>query len=196
MVYYVAHGKRVILRDVPNLVQRPKAKHRGSGTVEKRLEAVLRKFCSYQGNRASIFVDESETTQTITMQTRQMKRFLEAFPDVVMVDSTHGTKFKLFSFMINNIFGHGQYVQHSLVENESHAGMKDAISAFKENNPTWDKIRAIDFGELSLLQHEFPLDQVLIIHFHLKNIYALRWQSQSMVGVLQRTWIAWKTQSI
>ncbi|ETL38232.1 hypothetical protein L916_10168 [Phytophthora nicotianae] len=193
-------SKRVILRDVPNLVQRLKAKHRGSGTVEKRLEAVLRKFCSYQGNRASIFVDESETTQTITMQTRQMKRFLEAFPDVVMVDSTHETKFKLFSFMINNIFGHGQYVQHSLVENKSHACMKDAISAFKENNPTWDKIRAImtdkDFDELSLLQHEFPLDQVLIIHFHLKNIYALRWQSQSMVGVLQRTWIAWKTQSI
>ncbi|ETM44663.1 hypothetical protein L914_10123 [Phytophthora nicotianae] len=107
------------------------------------------------------------------MQTRQMKRFLEAFPEVVMVDSTHGTKFKLFSFMINNIFGHGQYVQHSLVENESHAGMKDAISAFKENNPTWDKIRAImtdkDFDELSLLQHEFPLDQVLIFHFHLKQ---------------------------
>ncbi|ETK84805.1 hypothetical protein L915_10265 [Phytophthora nicotianae] len=134
------------------------------------------------------------------MQTRQMKRFLEALPEVVMVDSTHETKFKLFSFMINNIFGHGQYVQHSLVENKSHACMKDAISAFKENNPTWDKIRAImtdkDFDELSLLQHEFPLDQVLIIHFHLKNIYALRWQSQSMVVVLQRTWIAWKTQSI
>ncbi|ETP42708.1 hypothetical protein F442_10405 [Phytophthora nicotianae P10297] len=82
------------MADVPNLVQRLKAKHRGSGTVEKSLEAVLRKFCSYQGNRASIFVDESETTQTITMQTRQMKRFLEAFPEVVMVDSTHGTKFK------------------------------------------------------------------------------------------------------
>ncbi|ETI56235.1 hypothetical protein F443_01178 [Phytophthora nicotianae P1569] len=36
-------GKRVILRDVRNLVQRLKAKRRGQATVEERLEAVLRK---------------------------------------------------------------------------------------------------------------------------------------------------------
>ncbi|ETL39233.1 hypothetical protein L916_09387 [Phytophthora nicotianae] len=67
----------------------------------------------------------------------------------------------------------GQYVQHALVENESHACMKDAIGAFKENNPTWDAIRAImvdkDFGEISLLKREFPLARVLICHFHLKK---------------------------
>ncbi|OWZ21186.1 hypothetical protein PHMEG_0004303 [Phytophthora megakarya] len=67
----------------------------------------------------------------------------------------------------------GQYVQHSLVENESHACMKDAIEAFKEHNPAWDKIRAFmidkDFGEISLLQKEFPLARVLISHFHLKK---------------------------
>ncbi|ETM35526.1 hypothetical protein L914_17592, partial [Phytophthora nicotianae] len=55
----------------------------------------------------------------------------------------------------------GQYVQHALVENESHACMKDAIGAFKENNPTWDAIRAImtdkNFRESSLLKRTFPL---------------------------------------
>lgn len=99
-------GKRVTLRDVHNLVRRLKAKRRGATTVEDRLEAVLRKFCSVRGNTASIF---RKTTQTITMQTRQMGRFFDAFPEVVLLDSTHGTnaaKYKLFSFMIEDTFGH------------------------------------------------------------------------------------------
>ncbi|OWY99608.1 hypothetical protein PHMEG_00029363 [Phytophthora megakarya] len=105
-----------------------------------------------------------------------MRRFFEAFPEVVMIDATHGTnasKYKLFSFMIDDTFGHGQYVQHALVENESQACMHDAIQAFKKNNPSWDRIRAIiidkDFGEISLLKKEFPLAKVLICHFHLKK---------------------------
>lgn len=64
-------------------------------------------------------------------------------------------------------------MQHSLIENESHPCMKDAIGAFKENNTSWDMIRAImidkDFGEISLLKKEFPLARVLICHFHLKK---------------------------
>ncbi|OWY94541.1 hypothetical protein PHMEG_00035695 [Phytophthora megakarya] len=102
-------GKRITPRDVRNLVQRLKAKRRGSGTVEARLEIVLRKFCVSQGNSAAIFVDENKTTQISTIQTRQMKRFFEAFPEVMMLDSTHGTnasKYKLFSFMIDDMFGH------------------------------------------------------------------------------------------
>ncbi|ETM97557.1 hypothetical protein PPTG_20223 [Phytophthora nicotianae INRA-310] len=62
-------GKRIILRDVHNLVQRIKAKCRGSGTVEDRLEAVLRKFCSNRGNTATVLIDDAKRTQTITIQT-------------------------------------------------------------------------------------------------------------------------------
>ncbi|KAG6942432.1 hypothetical protein JG688_00018121, partial [Phytophthora aleatoria] len=72
-------GKRVILRDGHNLVQRLRAKRRGSGSVEDRLEAVLRKFSANRDFTASIFVDDSKKTQTITLQTRQMIRVFEAF---------------------------------------------------------------------------------------------------------------------
>ncbi|ETM43130.1 hypothetical protein L914_11335 [Phytophthora nicotianae] len=126
-------GKCVTLRDVHNMVQRLKPKRHGSATVKDKV-------------------------QTITLQTHQMRRFFEAFPEVVMLDSTRGTyssKYKLFSLMIDDVFGHGQYVQHSLIQKESHACMLDAIGAFKENKPSWDRIRAImidkDFGEISLL---------------------------------------------
>ncbi|POM71924.1 Hypothetical protein PHPALM_11443 [Phytophthora palmivora] len=80
---------KVILRDVHNLVQRLKSKARGSYTVEMRLEAVLRKFCGNQDYTASVFTDDSKKNQIITLQTRQMRRFFEDFPEVVMLDSTN-----------------------------------------------------------------------------------------------------------
>ncbi|KAG3058081.1 hypothetical protein PI125_g25291 [Phytophthora idaei] len=55
-------GKRVILRVVHNLVQRLRAKRRGSGSVEARLKAVLRKFFANRDYSPSIFVDDSNKT--------------------------------------------------------------------------------------------------------------------------------------
>ncbi|KAL3674276.1 hypothetical protein V7S43_000231 [Phytophthora oleae] len=98
-------GKRLILRDVHKLVQRLKSNRRGSRTVKDRLETVLRKFCSYRNNAATIFVDDARTTQTITLQTRQMHRFLEVFSEGMMF-APPTSKYKLSSFMIDDVFGH------------------------------------------------------------------------------------------
>ncbi|OWY96876.1 hypothetical protein PHMEG_00032743, partial [Phytophthora megakarya] len=87
-------GKRVTLQDVHNLVKRSKARRRGEGTVGDRLDTVLWKFCSVRGNNTTIFVDKTKTTQMITIQSRQMTRFFEAFPEVVMLDSTHFMSFE------------------------------------------------------------------------------------------------------
>ncbi|KAG2876695.1 hypothetical protein PC114_g24065 [Phytophthora cactorum] len=53
------------------------------------------------------FLREAEGSSTL-----QMRRFLEALPQVLMVDATHNTndaRYNLFSFMIHDGFGHGQY---------------------------------------------------------------------------------------
>lgn len=103
-------GKQVTLRDVHNLVQKLKESRRGSTTVETRLDCILRDFCSSRkGNTATIYVDDDKLAQTITFQTHQMRRFFEAFPEVLMIDATHNTndaRYKLFSFMIHDVFGH------------------------------------------------------------------------------------------
>ncbi|KAG6942483.1 hypothetical protein JG688_00018178, partial [Phytophthora aleatoria] len=70
---------------------------------------VLRKLCANRDYTASSFVDDSKKTQTITLQTPQIRRVCEAFPGVVMLDSARGTnssKYKLFSFMIDDVLGH------------------------------------------------------------------------------------------
>ncbi|KAK1939137.1 Zinc finger SWIM domain-containing protein 3 [Phytophthora citrophthora] len=159
---YLILGKQATLRDVHNLVAKLKAMRNGSASVEERLKARLREFCTQSGNTATVFIDDAKTAQTITLQSQQMRRFFKAFPEVMLVDATHNTNdamFKLFSFMVHDVYRHGQYVQHSLMENESEECLRDAISAFKEFNPTWEETKVIiigkDFGELALLEREF-----------------------------------------
>ncbi|KAE9050557.1 hypothetical protein PR003_g2391 [Phytophthora rubi] len=51
-----------------------------------------------------------------------MKRLFQAFPDVVLVDTTHGTnanQYELLNFLVTDFFGKDQYVQHTLVKAET-----------------------------------------------------------------------------
>ncbi|KAG3252671.1 hypothetical protein PI124_g2740 [Phytophthora idaei] len=60
-------------------------------------------------NTATIYVDDDKLAQTIAFQTLKLRRFFEDFPQVLMVDTTHNTndaRYKLFSFMIHDVFGH------------------------------------------------------------------------------------------
>ncbi|KAG6942130.1 hypothetical protein JG688_00018301 [Phytophthora aleatoria] len=75
-----------------------------------------------------------------------MRRWFKAFPEAMLVDATHNTnewRYKLFSFMVNDVYGHGQYVYHSLMENESAECLTDAIDSFKFHNTSWEKIKVI-----------------------------------------------------
>lgn len=90
-----------------------------------------------------------------------------------MIDATHNTndaRYKLFSFMIHDVFGHEQYVQHALMENECTGCLTDVITSFKSFNPTWEQIRIIivskDYGEISLLRGAFPGVRILLCTFH------------------------------
>ncbi|OWZ02661.1 ABC transporter [Phytophthora megakarya] len=80
--YITLADKKLTLKDVHNLVQRLKRERRPAATVEDRLEIVLRKFCRSRGNSATVFVDDNNIAQTITLQSQQMRRYFEAFPEV------------------------------------------------------------------------------------------------------------------
>ncbi|KAG6955470.1 hypothetical protein JG688_00011874 [Phytophthora aleatoria] len=101
-------GKNATLRGVHKMVTKVKERRRGSATTEERLEAVLRGICESRGSRASVFVDDERTNQTITLQTSQMRRWLKAFPEILLVDATHNTndsRYRHFSFMVNDVYG-------------------------------------------------------------------------------------------
>ncbi|ETL81828.1 hypothetical protein L917_17927, partial [Phytophthora nicotianae] len=72
-----------------------------------------------------------------------MREMFKRFPEVLLIDATHGTnvsKYKVFSFMTHDAFGHGQYVQHAVVQNEGYETLLTAIETFKKHNPDWTKV--------------------------------------------------------
>ncbi|EEY69056.1 uncharacterized protein PITG_23301 [Phytophthora infestans T30-4] len=102
-----------------------------------------------------------------------MRLMFEQFPEVLLIDATHGTnasKFKVFSFMAHDVFGHGQFVQHALLQNERRHTLVTAIEEFKQNNPAWTRVQSIlidkDVTELSVLRAAFPDASILLCQFH------------------------------
>ncbi|ETL77429.1 hypothetical protein L917_21627 [Phytophthora nicotianae] len=103
-------GKKTKLRDVHNMVQRYKVAEHAGLTDTQRAFTVLDEFARQNdGNSAQVLVDpESKVARIATFQTARMKRLFKAFPEVVMVDSTHNTnvnRYKLFSFVVHDVFG-------------------------------------------------------------------------------------------
>lgn len=98
------------LRDVHNLLASLKHEGGDGKTDESRAVELLREFCdSDGGNSAAISADDSSgLVHAVCFQTASQKRLFKAFPEVVLVDTTHGTNkncYKLFSFLVNDVFG-------------------------------------------------------------------------------------------
>ncbi|KAE8952616.1 hypothetical protein PF011_g32654, partial [Phytophthora fragariae] len=92
------------------MLQRMKTKENAGLSDAQRAFAVLDGFCGQDGyNSAEVLVDsDTNVARVLTFQTAKMKRLFKAFPEVVMVDSTHNTnenRYKLFSFVVHDVFG-------------------------------------------------------------------------------------------
>ena len=102
-----------------------------------------------------------------------MRKLLKNYPEVVLVDATHSTnslKYKLFSFMIMDAFGKGQFVQHSILYHETTENLTSIAKTLKSNNSTWKEIKVFivdkHFTEINVLKKCFPNSEVLLCQFH------------------------------
>ncbi|OWZ07973.1 hypothetical protein PHMEG_00019554 [Phytophthora megakarya] len=96
-----------------------------------------------------------------------MRCWVKAFPEVLLIDATHNThesRYKLFSIMVNDVYGH----------------------AFKPSNSSWQDVRVSvivkDRGELRLLEKEFDDFKLILCHFHVKTISEQRWKRTNTVA--------------
>ncbi len=101
---------------------------------------------SNQYNVVRVIKDDDGYVIAIIFQTGEMRMFADNFIEVLMIDSTHCTndsKYKLFSFMVHDSFGNGQYVLHSLIDQETKANMKHVVQFFKDFNRKWEDVAVI-----------------------------------------------------
>ncbi|DAZ97115.1 TPA: hypothetical protein N0F65_010438 [Lagenidium giganteum] len=98
------------LKDVHNLLAHLKATEHGTTSVEARIHAWVDDFAD-DGNVGRVFTDEKvrkNVGSCITMQTKHMLRMFDLYPEVLLIDATHGanaSNYKLFSFMVHDAFG-------------------------------------------------------------------------------------------
>ncbi|KAE9287528.1 hypothetical protein PR003_g26031 [Phytophthora rubi] len=81
-------------QDVHNLVRKLKKQSDTAPTSAKRLRQWMIEFSAEPGNIGRIFVDkvQKKTVATcITSQTEHMRELFDRFPEVLMIDATHGT---------------------------------------------------------------------------------------------------------
>ncbi|OWY97561.1 hypothetical protein PHMEG_00031880, partial [Phytophthora megakarya] len=135
------------------MVQRHKAATEAGLNDAQRAFEVLDEFSGQnEGNVAQVLVDpETNIVRIATFQTARMKRFFMAFPEVVLVDSTHDTnanRYKLFSFVVHDVFGKtankritcGTYkgvVLESLGDNSSHEQYKRFLTYWDCSKDEW-----------------------------------------------------------
>ncbi|KAG3110561.1 hypothetical protein PI124_g10337 [Phytophthora idaei] len=97
------------LRDVHNLIASTKRSNRGGKTDEDRTVELLRGYCKIDGTSAALSLDNSSVlVHAVCFQTACQKRLFKAFPEVALVDTTHGTTknyYKLFSILVDDVFG-------------------------------------------------------------------------------------------
>ncbi|KAG3136275.1 hypothetical protein PI126_g17886 [Phytophthora idaei] len=157
------------------MVQGIRVKQSGNQTDVERAYVVLDEFCGQNGgNDAEVIVaSDTDVAWVVTFQTSKMKRLFSAFPEVVMVDSTHNTsinRYKLFSFVVHDVFGKGQYVHHALVESKHKANLRKVVEIFKINNADRHKIRVImtdkAVHEKDVLCEMFPQATQLLCQWH------------------------------
>jgi zinc finger SWIM domain-containing protein 3 len=127
-------------------------------------------------NVAEVLLDSQHQALGIVFQTSGMRKMIEKFPQIILVDATYCTNasnYKLFSFMVTDAFGRGQFVQHAFVSNESKDVMVKVLKIFKQNNPASTETCVFmidkDLKEDSALQEVFPNARVLLCHFHVRK---------------------------
>ncbi|KAE8999486.1 hypothetical protein PF011_g14603 [Phytophthora fragariae] len=172
------------LRDVHNVLAAGTRKNQVGKTDEERTVSHLHEFCETDGNAATLSVDDSSgLVHAVCFQTARQKRLFKAFPEVILVDTTHDTnknKYKLFSIQVDDVFGK--------VESEMADNLSFCLKEFKESNPAWVNIRVVvtdkDFNEKDVLADAFPDARQLIRQFHVidylrKQVFYLMMKAES-----------------
>ncbi|ETM33118.1 hypothetical protein L914_19606, partial [Phytophthora nicotianae] len=158
----------------PQYCSKINRERRASTSDEQRTEALIREFCLISGNSACMFTnDGTSVIDVVCIQSARQKRLFRAFPEVILVDTTHCTNRNLYKWLL--IFGKlmlltGTIVHHSILERETETNLLLSIGQFKKENPSWNNVRVIvsdkDFNEKEVLAEAFPNARQLLCQFH------------------------------
>ena len=117
-----------------------------------------------------VVVDNEDNLSVLYYRSGLMSELFSKFPEIVLVDGTYNVNkagMPLYSFMVEDGFGHGRVVFYAAVSEETAEQLETVTQAFKEANPASNQIQVIvidkDFTEHRVLSEAFPQAKILFL---------------------------------
>lgn len=164
-------GRKVILKDLTNI---------GRRTSERKnfQECVNMLKNTYDCSDIQLLVDEDEVFKGLYFQDERMKKYLEAFPEMLFIDGTYclvDLKTATYIIMIEDGCGFSEIVAVCLLVDEDEHSINFFIETFKTRNPAWKKVQVVmsdkDKTERKIFKKHFPDAKLMICLFHVFQIF-------------------------
>lgn len=167
-------GKQVTLKDIQNVRSKISAKEKGvrndAQVLCDHMNELLQKDA---GAKGGILVNDDDQLSAVYFASSHLCQLYEKFPEVMMIDGTYNvnsSRMPLYSFMIEDGYGHGRTVFYAAISEESSQYISAIAKAFKSCNPSFSKTKVIiidkDFIEIKVIKEEFPEVNILFCQFH------------------------------
>ncbi|XP_043279783.1 uncharacterized protein [Venturia canescens] len=156
--------KKILLKDLSNLISRKGGQNNLKNTVEK-LEKEY-------GAECHIFEEDKEM-KGLLFATPHMKQSMAAYFEFVGIDGTFkllNIRAPVYLMVVEDSEGNTEIVAVCILVNEDAESMTWFLQAFKKIHPSWSKTRCImadkDLLERRIIKEEFKNANVLICTFH------------------------------
>lgn len=167
-------GKQVILKDLQNVCTKSKLHFKGKrDEAQIIIDQLEEEIQSDKGSKGGVIVNEADELSVFYFASSHLLRLYEKFPEVLMIDGTYNVNashMPLYSFMIEDGYGHGRTVFYAATTDESAQHLSAIVQAFKQCHPTYGTTKVViidkDFTELAVLKEELPNTTILFCQFH------------------------------
>lgn len=167
-------GKVIIAKDIQNM----KTSMKRGDDVENLMQ-VIRDLREKEKATVITITDENKELQVLYVQTRQMHRMFEGYPEVLILDATYRTnkhRMPLFVFMVEDGAGASHVVAYAFVASEQQHVVTKLLETFVNENSKAACTNVVivdkDFTEISAIRGAFTSrPAVQLCQFHVMKAF-------------------------
>lgn len=192
----------ILLKAIHNLQTNNRVKKEKLIPGENVLEKLLASMLKVPGAKVRVLKDENQELCCIFFQDPRMTLIFDTYPEVVLYDATYKMNDREMPLFIQSVVdGNGitEIVTLAICRSESKVVIEFVLDCFKEENPSWTKIRCVigdkDFADRVVYKEKLAGVVLQICLFHVlrtfnREISAKRGitqaQRQEALQILQR----------
>lgn len=168
----------VLLKAIHNLQTNNRLKKENLIPGENVLEKLLASMLKVPGAKVRVLRDENQELCCIFFQDPRMTSIFDKYPEVVLYDATYKMNDREMPLFLQSVVdGNGitEIVTLAICKSESRVVIEFVLDCFKEENPSWTKIRCVigdkDFADRVVYKEKFVGAVLQICLFHVLRTF-------------------------